>query len=517
MKNVRPCISLGAFMRLCLRGSAPLLVWLAMGICCGPLRAANVATRDLLAQGGEDHFWIARVVSSSPSSPYETTELLYREDFGGPWTQLRTVASRVVSLASDQSELLLALDDGQWMIADDNDIRLGPPPPGDGKIIAIANEQKSIWAVVTDDGPPTPPSTAPTERWLVYPFVAGAWVQPQKLPDIGASELQSLSLAVVNQLPMIAWRQDNGAIQISGLTAAGKWSDPVTLRPPPGSADFKLLSAQGNAVLWTSSPPGSPDESFGGELHEGDDFSKTVALALPGSAPPAGGTQTLAFFKERWRWLSVTGMDFYERDFEQDGRPAPMEMPGEAPSEPIVPLDPYLGGAGLVVVIAAAAAIAQRRGQKALPTISASEVMDRIAPLGVRSAAAMVDLVPALATLGAIPRSAIPPSTAADATTIAAILLIGLATYILHPLVAELICGQSVGKMMFGLRVVGSFGGKPTVLGIIARNFIRVLDLCPAISFIAVIISPRWQRIGDLVGRTVVITDDPRDSGRDDD
>src|SRR5208282_1398422 len=99
-----------------------LLAWLALGACCLPARAATTAlkARDLLAQGGEDHFWIAQVVSSSPASPFESTNLAYREDFGGPWTALeQSISSRVVSLASQEGELLLVLEDGQWMIADE--------------------------------------------------------------------------------------------------------------------------------------------------------------------------------------------------------------------------------------------------------------------------------------------------------------------------------------------------------------------------------------------------------------
>ena len=47
------------------------------------------------------------------------------------------------------------LKDGQWMIANETDIRLGPPPPNLGKMIAIASEGSTVWGVVTDQGPTT--------------------------------------------------------------------------------------------------------------------------------------------------------------------------------------------------------------------------------------------------------------------------------------------------------------------------------------------------------------------------
>ena len=394
---------------------------LLAALCCLPAPAAQAAAipRDLLAHGGEDHFWIARVVSGAPATSFESTNLLYRENFGGPWTQLQSISSRVVSLASQQGELLLALQDGQWMIADDTDIRLGPPPPFDGKILALADEQKVVWAVVSDQGPTTrsatepstqpapvgPSISAPIHRWLIYRFGAGVWVTPQKLPKIDDADFDNLSLAVLNQLPVIAWKRGDGFILITRMNADGSWTTPIAVQSPSGSQDFKLLNAQGNLVLWTSSPPNAPQDSMGGQLHEGDDFSKTISLAVIGTPPPPAMPQTMAFFEERWRWLTATPTEFYEQDYELDGRTAPDYVPGSGEAEPSIPLLPYAGGASLVVIIAGAAAIAQRRSGAAPPPISSAEIMDHIAPMRIRLAAAMIDLVPALAALGAIPRS----------------------------------------------------------------------------------------------------------------
>ena len=192
-----------------------------------------------------------------------------------------------------------------------------------------------------------------------------------------------------------------------------------------------------------------------------------------------------------------------------DGKPAPEYTSGSADNEEEVPLAPFAGGAATVVLIAGAAAVAQRRSRGIPAPVPADQVLDRIAPLGVRSAAAIIDLVPTLATLGAIPHSASTSPTPQDVQNFGVIAMVGLAAYVAHTLLAELICGQSVGKMMFGLRVAGSFGGKPSILGIIARNLLRVADIFPLVSIVAVILSPRWQRVGDLIGRTVVITDEP--------
>jgi uncharacterized RDD family membrane protein YckC len=496
-------------------------------LCATALAASK--PRDLLAHGGDKQFWIARVIPASANDPFESTNIFYREDFGGPWTPLRNISSRVMSLASHAGEMLVVLKDGQWMIGDEEDIRLGPPPPNDGKMIAIASEQATVWAVVTDEGPttrtstspaattlaaPIPAITVPVHRRFVYQFQNGQWINPKPLPaELTDQNFDSLSMAVVNDLPVLAWLGSGRKIEISRMNAGGTWKSPVEVAPPAGSQDFKLLSAEGHAVLWTSAPSNAPPNAMGGQLHEEDDFSRVITLPLTPPLPPAGQLQTFALFKERWRWIDNPDKEFYEQDYEMDGKVAPDYVPGspDDQTEEKIPLAPYVGGAAVVVVIAAIAAISQRRTRGIPPPVPKDLILDRVAPLGVRSAAAIIDLIPTLATLWAFPHSFYEKPTQQDIINFEAVALVGLAAYVAHTLVSELICQQSVGKMVFGLRVAGSFGGKPSIMGIIVRNLLRPADLFPLVSFTAIILSPRWQRVGDLIGRTIVITDEPQE------
>jgi uncharacterized RDD family membrane protein YckC len=70
--------------------------------------------------------------------------------------------------------------------------------------------------------------------------------------------------------------------------------------------------------------------------------------------------------------------------------------------------------------------------------------------------------------------------------------------------------GQSPGKRLVGLRVIGSAGSPVGVVESIVRNLIRIIDFLPlyyGIGVVAMFASQRAQRLGDLAAGTVVVYD----------
>ena len=68
--------------------------------------------------------------------------------------------------------------------------------------------------------------------------------------------------------------------------------------------------------------------------------------------------------------------------------------------------------------------------------------------------------------------------------------------------------GQTVGKRMYGLRVIGEDGSPATFTAVLVRNLVRVVDFLPGfygLGLVTVIISPRSQRLGDLAAGTYVV------------
>jgi uncharacterized RDD family membrane protein YckC len=71
--------------------------------------------------------------------------------------------------------------------------------------------------------------------------------------------------------------------------------------------------------------------------------------------------------------------------------------------------------------------------------------------------------------------------------------------------------GRTVGKAMIGIRVVRE-GGRPVNFGAAAvRNLVRIVDMLPPVSYavgvVAILVSKKNQRLGDMAAGTLVVRD----------
>ena len=89
--------------------------------------------------------------------------------------------------------------------------------------------------------------------------------------------------------------------------------------------------------------------------------------------------------------------------------------------------------------------------------------------------------------------------------------LVGLLLLAAYWIVPEALWdGKSLGKLALGLRVVDAQGGPITAGQAIVRNLLRIVDVLPvyyAVGAIAIFVSSRNQRLGDMVAGTVVVRD----------
>ncbi len=92
--------------------------------------------------------------------------------------------------------------------------------------------------------------------------------------------------------------------------------------------------------------------------------------------------------------------------------------------------------------------------------------------------------------------------------------MIGL--FFAHTLITELFVARTLGKALLGLRVSSLTGKRPKSWQILVRNIMKVFELIAWFLLILPLIGPYRQRLGDLVGRTVVVADASVQSNKDD-
>ena len=81
--------------------------------------------------------------------------------------------------------------------------------------------------------------------------------------------------------------------------------------------------------------------------------------------------------------------------------------------------------------------------------------------------------------------------------------LVGL--FLLHTIASEAITGRTLGKLLLGLAVVDYRGDTPSLVRVVGRGVLKVLDLVLWMLIILAIVTPARQRLGDLVARTLVV------------
>ena len=68
--------------------------------------------------------------------------------------------------------------------------------------------------------------------------------------------------------------------------------------------------------------------------------------------------------------------------------------------------------------------------------------------------------------------------------------------------------GQTIGKRLFGLRVIRDDGAPAGFIAVLIRNLLRVIDFLPAlygVGLVSVIVTSRSQRLGDIAAGTYVV------------
>jgi uncharacterized RDD family membrane protein YckC len=161
------------------------------------------------------------------------------------------------------------------------------------------------------------------------------------------------------------------------------------------------------------------------------------------------------------------------------------------------------GAVALLLVL-----LAGGRQTVAVTRVLAAKNPPRPAPLARRFAAGIIDCAPMAATAAYLVAggklSILAGMLRFDNHRSEAILAAGVLLYLMLLVASELRWQQTLGKVIFALRVVSIDGEKPRPRAILVRNVLRLVDL-NLITLLIVPVTPLRQRLGDFLAGTMVV------------
>jgi uncharacterized RDD family membrane protein YckC len=180
-----------------------------------------------------------------------------------------------------------------------------------------------------------------------------------------------------------------------------------------------------------------------------------------------------------------------------DGYAVPLRLAAMSPEEVRQQIVTLLLYALLVV------AVVTVLRQKPMPAPERlKDVASQLAPLSLRVTAGVVDAMPLLILLGVWYQFDDRMGVSAEWVLFG----VGALIYFGHLILAEWLTGRSLGKVIFGLKVVRTDGTAPGLWAIILRNILRPLDVATfGVTLVMAMLTPLRQRLGDMAAATTVV------------
>jgi len=407
---------------------------------------------------------------------------------------------------------------------------ISPPPPK-----ASAKNATRPARTATRPAPSTAPRHLPAGRVVqigIFQNLSGEWTHLADLPPLAVLPGANAFLtALKGELFVLLPGGHAAPNRLFTVTSSGAVHELALEGFVAGATPLAMTRLQGRLAILLATPA-PRNEAIALHLATFDADKRTFAarpllrngnsFELPGDSWPAG-----AAYKGKFTIVWRQEGQYHSASADLNGQVSAGEtlsifqrFPlGTGGQEAYQAFNWILLGAILAAMFAL-----RRKGQSGLFLVPPYV---RLAPLGKRLGAAMIDFLPFLVLMSAIfyaqvgsmteqqmidmikaaPRQKDFPASLAY-SVIAATVLYGLYCFLM-----ELRFRATLGKLIFRLRVAGDQGLPADVRGVVLRNLVRVLEvswllmmpiLVPLLILVTVMNRNR-QRLGDMMARTVVI------------
>ncbi|HZZ44465.1 MAG TPA: RDD family protein [Tepidisphaeraceae bacterium] len=517
-----------------------LLMLLVLMLAAAPVQAVmtSPAVQDVAAEGAGDQLWIAEVLHADDSVPTsaERSRVYSMTMPSDGWQRPMLIGAGIKDLSHRGSQLVALLRTGEWVFAWPDGRSTGPALPDNAEIVSIGGDGSAIWAVgrvpggmagVTTRPATTEPdasetattratesvTTAPSTlaepmRLVLFRLDRSSWIPEADLPSDIPESITRLSIETIRgslyiaaivggQIEIYARDEDHWAL-------AGKLKSPGLVRA-------KVLDGEDRPIVWAAGATGPGMFFIGSGSGAQQQWSKPAELRvkadmsqlLPRDATVVAHRVELVYAKADK--LYVQSFDWRTGQVTGDPIVITPGMSGSTGADPKFGL--WINIAIMTVLLMVMAGAMRRRGE----IEETIQRVDRLplAPLGMRLAAGLIDMWPqwtAATYLSLRPDAPTDFQTVFSDPIIMRLNMAAMVAYIIYTIVSEMLFGRTIGKVIFGLRVVRMDGSKPNSGSLFVRNLLRVVDVgLMFVGGVMIIMSPLRQRLGDLAGGTIVV------------
>jgi len=464
---------------------------LALMLAASIAQAQPVSDARLLAEGTADEYWICRVgkVGTGDTASDITRVFQRGERAGGAWNEIARLQAEVIDAAPLGNRLAVLLKNGDWKVLQVGSSASGTPLPAPYRIASFARDGSSMLAVgIVDPVAATAPTTAPATqpaRNALFRWSNESWT---RLTDLPPGFAEATTLAAVNDTIYAASSLGTQA-QIWSYTGKA-WKTESTFTPSEG-ARLKLIENAPRTIVGIQ----DVDGAWSIQSLAATQPSKSFEQHLPSDLALIGPTLRLVYVKED-RIEQIAFDDYGAGAAYPPTTVAQIPLPASA-------VQAWAQIAGLVLLTVTM--LLTFRQRPAMPDDVLKSAPFRVAPLGRRIAAGVIDASPAIA--GMVYMGQRIAELEIGVPTVAAMVpyVVGVVVYLIHVTISEAITGRSFGKFLFGMRVVNYDGSKVRVDRILLRNVLRLVDLMFYAPLLLILLTPMRQRIGDLAAKTLVV------------
>jgi len=495
--------------------SMALMTLLAAG--CEPGGPAAPESPQLFAAGTRNNLYVGVTGQVDVEAGFR----FWQRDAAGTWRAGKPAVGSIAAVTAWREDLLVFFPTGRWGRFGLERPAIEPAPIAAWKPVAACED--GLAAVVF--GFLTAGDAA------VLRYRDGAWSEPEMPTGLERDRMLAPEIVRFGDRLFIVWREEvqnfpgGGApYRLRFLTGrdGAKWQGPLLSRLRVGSAAHVAAAGDTLVCLFRKPDPSAEAEPWFLATYATADEDWHETGRLEGDVPEGplalgrAGDGFIVAALDDGRPI-VARLDVDLRQVEPAKPVAPAKAAAREPADQVQSVMLIVAGGLALVLLMAAMRRVRGHVQEPVPVgepgegrvVVPASLVRRGAAVAIDYAILIMTVVTPLFTL-LFPQAAerLAEGERVEAAYLYRLYAVWMPTLLVYFAVTEGLFGRSIGKALLGIEVRSETGRQPAFRQVLVRTILRPIDELPGLylfGLVHILVSPKPQRLGDRLGRTLVV------------